>query len=1320
MAIADEDSAPRQPMRSLLESPLRQSKDRTPSGQAPNDRPAGRLEGEQSGSAQLGAWLQGTLQAGISEVVADLHLRYEGRMQHASKVDGLSGWLTSEFEAERAALTQQLEDLAARLMSGVHAKASLQASGHESSHQSSGIDIQREGYRGADIVEDMIKGRAHGSKDNTTGSKGNARRQTQNFSSASPNSRANRRIKTMPAPQLPALPQALFNSERDGQASVEPRGRSKDSSRSILLPNSVPMEGKWQYTPYNGLDSETRFSPAIDAERTGHRLAPGDYFTAVEEKVSEEQGKTITFLRLDNNLGWLFDRNADGVMSTRCVAEARAPAREESRSRSKAAPTEDEEHLHFVEDAPGLPGCIEDAYEEDMSPKSRASENHPSRTSQESAAKIRRTGSRKSSKNDLPFADDSSTARISNRIKMLRGIAPDDEFDDEEPFGYCWLLEDIVGHPAFDIFFAILIIVNSFVMALQVQYRGIQDGFDLGYPSSTNSAEAAWPQAKESFEVMEWLFAFAFSLELFCKLCAKRSEFPKDHWNVLDFIIVLFWYVDTLGNATLPFPPMLLRLARLVRLLRLLRLVRKIQSFDSLYLMTTAIKGSFSALAWSTVLLFVVQMMIALFMNEMLEPFMLDEGSPKESRLEVYTYYGTFSRSMVTMFELTLANWITPARVLSENVSEWYTIFSLTHQLVIGFAVVKVIMGVFMHETFKVAATDDAIMVSEKERAIKLHTAKMKLLFEAADEDGNGLLDREEFNKLLEDPAIRTWLSAMELDVSDAEVFYDLICDGKEELTAEELVRGVAKLKGGARSIDMIVCMRETEKLRELTEELVYLMKKQKVDRPGAAMGMKSLAIASAKKKGRISPDKLLALTKMAEEQAAAFAAEEEERKSSKNSKESLLSMQPAHKPYKPSMGARIPGRTNTKPAEPMFGSLRNFVTSPTFDIVFAALIMGNSLIMAAEAQYHGLDTGFEIGAPSVTRPAAESLPGALTFFNGCEMLFGIMFTVELALKIVALKKEFFLEWWNYFDGLIVISWLVSTLAAANLPLDPMILRLARLVRLLRLLRLVRTMKGFGSLYLLVTSIKGSFSALAWSSVLLFVIQMMVALFLNEMLEPFVLDPNGSVEMRHEVYRYFGTFSKAMLTMFEITLANWIPVCRLLGENVNEFYVIFSIAHKCVIGFAVVLVMTGVFMQQTFKVAATDDTIMQMSIARSIKIHTDKMRLLFEAADEDGNGTLDKDEFKKILDDKSVRTWLAAMEMQVDDADRVFALVAPQSEDPKEEPALTAEHLVRGVAKLKGKARSLDLHVLMREHKLMSDDIHQLAVKAGVSRHFSS
>ncbi|CAL1157567.1 unnamed protein product, partial [Cladocopium goreaui] len=171
-------------------------------------------------------------------------------------------------------------------------------------------------------------------------------------------------------------------------------------------------------------------------------------------------------------------------------------------------------------------------------------------------------------------------------------------------------------------------------------------------------------------------------------------------WNWLDFIIVLVWIISKLAQDAMPVNSQVLRLARLIRLFRLLRLVRRIQQFDSLYLMSTAIRSSFGILGWTAALLFLIQMLFALVLNQLLYGFYFSEELLKRDNEElrdrfelVYTYFGTFSRSLLTMFEITLANWPPVCRALTENVTEWFMIFFLVHKVTMGFAVIGVING---------------------------------------------------------------------------------------------------------------------------------------------------------------------------------------------------------------------------------------------------------------------------------------------------------------------------------------------------------------------------------------------------------------------------------------------------------------------------------------------------------------------------------------------------------------------------------------------------------------------------------------------------
>mmetsp|Transcript_51453 Transcript_51453/g.95191 ORF Transcript_51453/g.95191 Transcript_51453/m.95191 type:complete len:595 (-) Transcript_51453:37-1821(-) len=379
----------------------------------------------------------------------------------------------------------------------------------------------------------------------------------------------------------------------------------------------------------------------------------------------------------------------------------------------------------------------------------------------------------------------------------------------------------------FESIFGVIIFLNALCIAAESQYDGWEVGYELGYPDTHVSSDK-WPWGETLFDVLNWVFGLIFLIEVVLKLVALHFEFFKHKWHYFDTLLVIFWIVEVAsedGSASI-ISPSTLRVLRLMKVLRLVRVVRSIQGFDSLYIMTTALQGSFSVLAWSVALLALVLLMLALLSNQILvETYLKEENKPIEERLEVYEYFGTFSRALLSMFELTMANWPPICRLLMENVSEVWMVPTLLHKLTVGFAVIGVINGVFMQETFKVAATDDTIMVRQKQKAVNMHRKKMKLLFETADETGDGQLSLEEFRALLQGDAktsqwIKLWLASMDLDVSDVDTLYHLIDDGDGGITADELVKGISKLKGPARSIDLHHQMRDYKDLYAKVQDM--------------------------------------------------------------------------------------------------------------------------------------------------------------------------------------------------------------------------------------------------------------------------------------------------------------------------------------------------------------------------------------------------------------------------------------------------------------------------------------------------------------------
>lgn len=93
------------------------------------------------------------------------------------------------------------------------------------------------------------------------------------------------------------------------------------------------------------------------------------------------------------------------------------------------------------------------------------------------------------------------------------------------------------------------------------------------------------------------------------------------------------------------------------------------------------------------------------------------------------------------------------------------------------------------------------------------------------------------------------------------------------------------------------------------------------------------------------------------------------------------------------------------------------------------------------------------------------------------------------------------------------------------------------------------------------------------------VVELLFALLLNQVLVTMVGQYDFTEREEKLLFEHFGTFPRAMLTMFQVTLGTWVPIARILQETVGPAMNIFTILHKVTIGFACIGVINGVFMQ---------------------------------------------------------------------------------------------------------------------------------------------
>jgi len=97
----------------------------------------------------------------------------------------------------------------------------------------------------------------------------------------------------------------------------------------------------------------------------------------------------------------------------------------------------------------------------------------------------------------------------------------------------------------------------------------------------------------------------------------------------------------------------------------------------------------------------------------------------------------------------------------------------------------------------------------------------------------------------------------------------------------------------------------------------------------------------------------------------------------------------------------------------------------------------------------------------------------------------------------------------------------------------------------------------------LVISIAASVGALGWSVVFLALVQIIASILMTQVLHDYIMDPSNPLEVRKDVFAYFGRFSNSMLTMFETTLAPgaWSYIGRIIIFQVSPWYALFFVPY---------------------------------------------------------------------------------------------------------------------------------------------------------------
>jgi len=374
---------------------------------------------------------------------------------------------------------------------------------------------------------------------------------------------------------------------------------------------------------------------------------------------------------------------------------------------------------------------------------------------------------------------------------------------EEEPEFY-------VDTMAFQLIIGLVIIVNALFIGLET---------DMNTPDGSLYEDELW-------FIMENIFVIIFVLEMIVKIACHRCNYFKQMWNITDFTLVMMAIVDVWIMKALQSEGSLksFSVLRVIRMLRLARLIRLLKVFKELWLVVSGLIESMKTLGWVSVLLVLFVYVCGIFLTMQVghNPERYEEYKKLSGGWDHEEYFGTVARSMYSLFQiLTLDSWSSGiARHVMTNQPEMMFFF-LVFLLFTHYGLLNLVVGVIVENTLSAARNNEEKIRQEQDKEQKRTLEHLKDIFKLADEDGSGDLDRGEFFRCLTNPEVEKKMKLINLPVAEAKNLFSILdADGQGSLSIDEFIGGCLRLKGSAKSKDLLSVQIQVESLAKKMDDL--------------------------------------------------------------------------------------------------------------------------------------------------------------------------------------------------------------------------------------------------------------------------------------------------------------------------------------------------------------------------------------------------------------------------------------------------------------------------------------------------------------------
>jgi len=380
------------------------------------------------------------------------------------------------------------------------------------------------------------------------------------------------------------------------------------------------------------------------------------------------------------------------------------------------------------------------------------------------------------------------------------------------------------------------------------------------------------------------------------------------------------------------------------------------------------------------------------------------------------------------------------------------------------------------------------------------------------------------------------------------------------------------------------------------------------------------------------------------------------------------------------------------------YKALEHVVEHPYFEYFAAVFIFAHSIFIGVSVEY-------------LASVSSEKHP-VLGVGN---VLFVSVFCVEVGLKFLAERQEFILghEWkWNAFDVLLILTVLIELVMGVVLSGKnedqkssmKTVVKIAEMVRTIRILRIFRMLKFSLTLRVIVAKILSSARSLVWVlilfSLMVYVVSVCLTQGCNDFLdgEQHLVGPESLTGTKQEMLRYFGSIPRSSFTLFASISGGlvWSEVADVLGEA-GSFYACMFVMFQALSLVAVMNLITGIFVGNAIN---SDTDIVMEAEAQERDIQADYLRKMFTRMDLNNSGSISLDEFQRFAHNPELEVYLKPLNIDADEAETLFHLL-----DEDGSGTIGISEFLAGCMDLRGQPRSIDVKVLLHEHKRLRHKI---------------